>query len=115
MNIKEAAIFWGISESWACRLCATGRVPSAKKIKGRWIMHPLAAKPIDKRFKKPTITIAKTIWVKGKEINNKRCLFDCPAFTVVNGLVVIINKNERLTYMYKWGMYPYNKELSFVA
>ena len=103
MNVKEAAIFWGISTSHVCRLCATGRVPSARKIKGRWIINPLAAKPFDRRFKKPTITLAKLIWSKDV-IKKGRCLYDCPAFTVINGLIVISDINERLLYMRKWGI-----------
>ena len=106
MNTKEAAIFWGISTSHVCRLCAAGRVPSARKIKGRWIMNPLAAKPFDRRFKKPTITLAKLIWSKDNGMNNAktRCLYDCPAFTVINGLAVILDTNERVLYMRKWGI-----------
>ena len=116
MNTKEASIFWGISKSHVCRLCAAGRVPSARKIKGKWIIHPLAAKPFDRRFKKPTMTLARVIWSKNNEIiNNARHLYDCPMFTVVNGLIIIIDKNERLNYMYKWGIYSYYKDLSCAA
>ena len=91
MNVQEASIFWGVSKSWVCRLCAAGRVPSARKINGRWIMHPLAAKPFDRRFKKPTITLVKTLWSKDSDNKQQRCLYDYPMFTVVDGLVVISN------------------------
>ena len=105
MNVHEASIFWGVSKSWVCRLCAMGRVPSARKINGRWIMHPLAAKPFDRRFKRPTITLSKTLWSKNGVINkNTRCLYDCPMFTIVDGLVCISNIDERLLYMYTWNI-----------
>ena len=110
MNVQEASIFWGVSKSWVCRLCAAGRVPSARKINGRWIMHPLAAKPFDRRFKKPTITLTKLLWSKNSGMNNKktRCLYDCPMFTIIDGLVVISNIHERLSYMYKWDIQKNN-------
>ena len=91
MNVTEASIFWGISKRQVCRLCAAGRVPSARKVNGRWIMHYMAAKPFDRRFKQATITVAKIIWSKDSGLNNKkeRRLYDYPTFTVIDGLIVV--------------------------
>ena len=109
MNVQEASIFWGVSKSHVRRLCATGRVSSARKIKGKWIMNPLAAKPFDRRFKKPTLTVFETIWTKDKIIStNTRRLCDCPTFTVINGLIVILNIHERLAYIRKWNILAFS-------
>ena len=102
MNTKEAAIFWGISQSHVCRLCKTGRVKTAKKIKGRWYIHPLASKPFDKRFKLPRIiTLSRVLGV----VNTNRCQIDCPKYRILdNGLIEIINIAEHICYMKKWGL-----------
>ena len=102
MNTKEAAIFWGVSQSHVCRLCKSGRVKTARKIKGRWYIHPLAAKPFDKRFKLPRIlTLSRVLGV----INTGRCQIDCPAYKISSmGLIEIINIAERIRYMKAWGL-----------
>ena len=102
MNTKEAAIFWGVSQSHVCRLCRTGKVKTAVKIKGRWYMHPLASKPFDKRFKLPRIiTLSRVLGV----INTSRQQIDCPKYNISdNGLIEIINTAERIHYMKIWGL-----------
>ena len=106
MNTKEAAIFWGVSISHVCRLCAAGRVKSAVKIKGRWYIHPLAPKPFDRRFKAPgIITLSEIIWSKNNTIPTGRRQIDCPDYRISDtGLIEIINTAERIRYMKKWGL-----------
>ena len=98
MNTGEAALFWGVSQRQVCRLCAAGRVASAVKIGGRWFMNPMAAKPLDRRFKKPTFTLSKVLFCKD-DIVAGRCQYDCPEYTIVDGLVVIIDTKARYSYM----------------
>ena len=102
MNTKQAAIFWGVSQSHVCRLCSTGRVKTAVKIKGRWYIHPLASKPFDKRFKLPRIlTLSRVLGV----INTNRLQIDCPDYKISDlGLIEIINTSERIHYMNIWGL-----------
>ena len=105
MNTKEAAIFWGVSQSHVCKLCAAGRVKSAVKIKGRWYIHPLALKPFDRRFKSPCITLSEVIWSKSGIPAIGRRQIDCPDYRISDmGLIEIINTAERSCYMKKWGL-----------
>ena len=90
MNVKEVALFWGVSETHVRRLCASGRVPSAKKIKGRWTMNKWAAKPFDRRFKEPTMLV---IEVLSPEPVFYRRLCDYKNYTVKNGIIVLLSSN----------------------
>ena len=89
MSVSEAALFWGLSKSYVRRLCAMGRVPSARKIKGKWLMDYMAAKPFDRRFKKPTMTVIEIL----SPTPPYRRLCDYKNFTVINGLIVLLADN----------------------
>ena len=107
MNTKEAAIFWGVSQGHVCKLCAAGRVKSAVKIKGRWHIHPLAAKPFDRRFKSPgIITLCEILWRQDGIPAIGRRQIDCPQYRISDtGLIEIIDMTDRIYYMKKWGLY----------
>ena len=103
MNTRDAAMFWGVSQRQVCRLCASGRVQSAVKINGRWFMHPMAAKPFDRRFKKPSFRLVKVLWSKDG-VSYGRCQHNCPEYTIIDGLVKIIDANDYIGYMKEWGL-----------
>ena len=103
MDSKEAALFWGVSQRQVCRLCAAGRVASAVKIGGRWFMHPMAAKPLDRRFKVPCFTLSKVLFcVNG--VDAGRSQYDCPKYTIVDGLVMIIDPKARYDYFCRFNI-----------
>ncbi len=49
MDVKEAALKFGISRRRVEALCASGRIPGAKKKKGMWRIPSSAVKPVDER------------------------------------------------------------------
>jgi len=51
MNVKDAAVQWGITPRRVQILCDNGRVKGAFKLGGTWIIPRGALKPIDGRTK----------------------------------------------------------------
>ena len=49
LSIQDAAAQWGISKSMASRLCREGRIASAQKVKGEWMIPADAQYPADGR------------------------------------------------------------------
>ena len=62
MNSKEAAGKWGITPATVRRYCRNGRIKHCRKIRGRWVLHPLCHKPIDRRYKKQCIRMTSVKW-----------------------------------------------------
>ena len=52
MTLKEAAEKWSVSPRRVNYYCAGGRIPSAVKMAGVWLIPKTAEKPIDGRTKK---------------------------------------------------------------
>ncbi len=51
LTIKQASAKWGISERRISSLCNQGRIKSAQKIAGTWLLPKDAVKPDDARIK----------------------------------------------------------------
>ena len=51
MTLKEAAEKWSVSPRRVSNYCAGGRIPSAVKMAGVWLIPKTAEKPIDGRTK----------------------------------------------------------------
>ena len=51
MTLKEAAEKWSVSPRRVHSYCAGGRIPSAVKMAGVWLIPKTAEKPIDGRTK----------------------------------------------------------------
>ena len=61
MTTKKAAALWGVTPETVSRYCASGRIKHCEKTKGKWVINPLCHKPLDRRFKKPTIVVCSVI------------------------------------------------------
>lgn len=53
MTLREASEKWGISPRQINYYCSEGRIPGAEKMGRVWLIPKKAAKPVDKRYKKP--------------------------------------------------------------
>ena len=51
MTLKEASEKWGVSSRQVNYYCVEGRIPSAVKMAGVWLIPKEAEKPMDKRRK----------------------------------------------------------------
>ena len=51
MILKEASAKWGVTPRWINYFCSGGRIPSAVKMAGVWLIPKTAEKPIDGRTK----------------------------------------------------------------
>ena len=52
MTLKEAAEKWSVSPRRVNYYCAGGRIPSAVKMAGVWLIPKEAERPVDRRYKK---------------------------------------------------------------
>lgn len=52
ISVREAAELWGVSERWAQKFCAEGRVPNAKRFGRSWMIPKDAVRPADLRRSK---------------------------------------------------------------
>ena len=60
MTLKEAAEKWGVTPRRVNYYCAGGRIPSAVKMAGVWLIPKTAEKPMDARMSAPVIKCKKT-------------------------------------------------------
>lgn len=51
MTLKELAEKWGVTPRRVNYYCAGGRIPSAVKMAGVWLIPKDAAKPTDRRYR----------------------------------------------------------------
>jgi len=58
MTIKEAAAVWGITERRVNELCKAGRITGAYKKGKQWFIPNDAQKPLDKRSRRSTVSLA---------------------------------------------------------